>query len=272
MEATRQDDVRRVLIAGDSHGNTGWVAQLAQTAVAHGCDLILQVGDFGYFPAHAEGSRFLTAVDAACDVLGVDLWFIDGNHDDHESLASIRHAPEPVALTDRVSYLSRGLRVDLGGVSFGFLGGAFSVDWRQRTNGIDWWPDEVTEVDDVERLGDRPLDVLVTHDAPAGIELASWQLPGSDQIRADEVRFLIKRAVEATTPRVAIHGHWHHGYESELGWIDRSESDRTGELVWRSTRAVGLGCDGDAQSGWFVLDLPSLEITWPPLVATGSDD
>src|SRR5680860_303372 len=88
-----------------------------------------------HFPDHVEGPRFLTAVDTACASHGIDLWFIDGNHDDHFRLSGIRHADEPIALTDRVSYLSRGLRADLGGVSFGFLGGAFSVDWRQRTLG-----------------------------------------------------------------------------------------------------------------------------------------
>ena len=70
---TSRDDVRRVLIVGDTHGNIAWVEGLARTAAAQGCPIILQVGDFGFFPDHPEGLRFLTAVDTACAVNGVEL-------------------------------------------------------------------------------------------------------------------------------------------------------------------------------------------------------
>ena len=168
-----------MLVAGDTHGNTAWVEGLIRTAAEESCPIVIQVGDFGYFPGPSHRPRFLTAADTACSVHGVELWFIDGNHDDHFALAEHRQSDTPVALTDHVAYIPRGARVALGGVSFGFLSGTFSVDWRDRTHGIDWWPSETTGADDVERLGGEPLDVLVTHDAPAGIDLASWQLPGS---------------------------------------------------------------------------------------------
>ena len=91
-ELTSRDDARRVLIAGDTHGNTSWVETLARKAAEQGCPIIIQVGDFGYFPDHPGGPRFLTAVDTACAVNGVELWFIDGNHDDHFALAKHREA------------------------------------------------------------------------------------------------------------------------------------------------------------------------------------
>jgi hypothetical protein len=61
-------DVRRVLIAGDTHGNTAWLDLLAGVAAANDCTVIIQVGDFGYFPQHRDGSRYLTAVEHACAV------------------------------------------------------------------------------------------------------------------------------------------------------------------------------------------------------------
>lgn len=260
--ATR-DDVRRVLIAGDTHGNSAWVERLARTASDQGCPIVIQVGDFGYFPNHPEGLRFLTAVETACARHGVELWFIDGNHDDHSALAELRENETPVALTDYVTYIPRGARISLGGSKFGFLGGAFSVDWRDRTHGIDWWPNEMTDHSDVERLGDEPLDVLVAHEAPAGLDLAAGQLPAEDQIRTDQVRSLIATAVEATQPRIVLHGHWHHVHDTELSWIDRVATEQSGGLAWRSTRVIGLGCDGDVSAGWAVLDLGTLDISWP---------
>ena len=82
--------------------------RLRGTAAEQGCPIIIQVGDFGYFPDHPDGPRFLTAVDTACAVNGVELWFIDGNHDDHFALAEHRESDTPVALTDHVTYIPRG--------------------------------------------------------------------------------------------------------------------------------------------------------------------
>ena len=53
-------------------------------------------------------------------------------------------------------------------------------------------------------------------------------------------------AVADTRPRLVVHGHWHHGYDTELTWIDRVETQRVGTLSWGAARVVGLGCDGDA--------------------------
>ena len=48
----------------------------------------------GYFPDHRDGLRFPPNVDRrGCATSGVDLWFIDGNHDDHTSLVALGHGP-----------------------------------------------------------------------------------------------------------------------------------------------------------------------------------
>lgn len=266
---TSRDDIRRVLIAGDTHGNTAWVETLTRTAAAQGCPVIIQIGDFGYFPNLPKGPGFLAAANAACATNGVELWFIDGNHDDHGALAEHREADDLVRLTDHVAYIRRGARLELDGVRFGFLGGAFSVDWRDRTHGIDWWSHETIHQSDVARLGSDGLDVLVAHDAPAGLDLAAWRLPVEDQVRADEVRSLIASAVEATRPQVVFHGHWHHSHDVELSWIDRAETEQAGALAWRSTRVIGLGCDGDIDGGWLVLDLDPLGVRLPSSASGG---
>lgn len=69
---TSRDDIRRVLIAGDTHGNTAWVETLTRTAAALGCPVIIQLGDFSYFPRLPEGPHFLAAVDATCAANRVD--------------------------------------------------------------------------------------------------------------------------------------------------------------------------------------------------------
>jgi len=70
---TSRDELRRVLIAGDTHGNTAWVETLTRTAAAQECPVMIQAGDFGYFPSLPDGPRFLAAVDAACAANDVEL-------------------------------------------------------------------------------------------------------------------------------------------------------------------------------------------------------
>jgi hypothetical protein len=143
-------------------------------------------------------------------------------------------------------------------VRFGAIGGAFSIDWRDRKPGRSWWPEEVTTVDDVERLGTAPLDVLVTHEAPAGVPFEGYRLPEEDEVRAEEVRRYIRAATEATQPRMVLHGHWHRRHTYELAW----PTEDHGELAWRSTLVEGLAADvqGDFQA-WGVLDLDPLSFS-----------
>lgn len=46
-------------------------------------------------------------------------------------------------------------------------------------------------------------------------------------------------------------------------------TEQTDALTWRSTRVVGLGCDGDPAGGWMVLELDSLDIGWPTATSPG---
>ena len=165
-------------------------------------------------------------------------------------------------MTSHITYLPRGTRLDIGGRTFGFLGGAFSVDWRDRTPGRLVAEREPND-SDVARLGDAPLDILVAHDAPAGLDLSAWRLPAEDQVRTDEARSLIATAVEATLPRIVFHGHWHDAHDTDLAWIDRIATEQAGALTWQSTRVIGLGCDGDTAGGWLVLELGTLGVHWP---------
>ncbi len=48
---------RRVLLAGDTHGNGRWVGHLCKLARRHGCEVILQLGDFGFWPHTTAGLR-----------------------------------------------------------------------------------------------------------------------------------------------------------------------------------------------------------------------
>ena len=138
--------------------------------------------------------------------------------------------------------------VGVAGVRFGALGGAFSVDWRGRELMTSWWPQEVVIAADVVRLGAEPLDVLVTHDCPAGIDLPShWTLRDGDQAKCNAQRALLLDAVSATQPSLVLHGHWHHRHTSQLQLASG-----------KSVRVEGLANDGCGAAAVMLLDLDDL--------------
>lgn len=256
-------DPRRLLLAGDVHGNEWWVAVLAGVASRLGCDAILQVGDLGYDPRDKAGRRFLRRADAAMDLFGLRLFWIDDNHDNHDALAAeARDDNGMTVIGSRLRHLPRGRRWEWSGVRFGALGGAFSPDWEERKKRGDWWPAEAVTDEDVEALGHEPLDVLVSHDAPIGVPLNSGlRLVPVDEMRGEENRHRVGRAVERTLPRLLVHGHWHHRYSFELSWIDHDATEASGSVQWASTQVEGLGADIDGDDrAWAVLELPGLRV------------
>lgn len=120
---------RRVLVAGDLHGVSWDTEATIHHALAEGCPLILQLGDFGFWPATAAGDYFLQWLDDLLEEVRLQLWFIDGNHDNHRALDELAAGSlDPVRLTERLVYLPRGARWTWHGVRFCALGGAASID------------------------------------------------------------------------------------------------------------------------------------------------
>ena len=71
---------QRILVVGDVHGEFGKLNALINVKKP---DLILQCGDFGYWPKWSL--RHVTPIDKVKTKVA-KLLFCDGNHDDHWSL------------------------------------------------------------------------------------------------------------------------------------------------------------------------------------------
>lgn len=256
---TRSSEPRRLLVAGDVHGDAAWFDVLCRRAQDLGCDAVLQLGDFGYWPHLPGGAKFPRRVSSCATRFDLDVYWIDGNHENHAALRALPTGDgRAIEIVDRCWYLPRGHRWTWGGVRFGALGGAFSIDWRSRRPGSSWWPEEVTTAEDVEALGSGALDVLVAHDAPAGVPLQGLALPDVDQVRSDEVRALVAAAVKATMPKLVLHGHWHRRHSFELTW----PVSGGGALDWAHTQVEGLASNIEHDHrAWGVLDLDPLRFT-----------
>jgi hypothetical protein len=75
-----------VQLLGDLHGDTTAALAAIRRAQRDGCGAIVQLGDFGYWENTPAGERYLDVVDAALEAAGLPLYWLDGNHENHELL------------------------------------------------------------------------------------------------------------------------------------------------------------------------------------------
>lgn len=224
-------EVKRILMVGDLHANTGVAFQAIDRAAELDADVILQVGDFGFWPRQQSGRSFLTKVEARLARRDLELWWIDGNHEDFDRLDARPISPDGRRKISRhIWHLPRGFRWQWGVSTWVAAGGAISVDQYGRAKGLSWFPEEALtdeQADDVIAAG--PAQVLVSHDAPLGVPYL-WARYRQDQpawkrgsfwptglvMASDEHQARIHRIVEGIQADRVFHGHHHVRYTGDL--------------------------------------------------------
>ncbi|WP_284753200.1 metallophosphoesterase [Arthrobacter sp. efr-133-R2A-120] len=239
-------DPRPIAIFGDWHGNAGWAVTAIRSAAREGAATMLHVGDFGLdWPGRKRG-RYEDKLNKHLRGLGATLIVSGGNHDNWETLTKLPVGEAGTAFVrSNIRVLPRGGRMKVEGLVIGALGGAFSVDYEHRTEGKDWWADEEPTPEDAKRLiTGGPLDILITHDAPAGIAVkGDVELRPILSSKAERTRTLIGEVVDALAVPYLFCGHWHQRSTHQLPHPDGSitrvdvldmENSREGNgvLVW----------------------------------------
>lgn len=240
----------RIAFAGDWHMAEHWPARAVHHAKERGAGRILHAGDFGYlfYP------RFLRPLSRALEEAGLDLLFVDGNHDNHRYLAKLPTWPNGLKeVAPNIWYVPRGTRWVWDGIRFLGLGGAHSVDRIQRLRtGDAWWPEEtITDEQAAAAAAGGGADVMLTHDCPSGVPIpgldsgASWW-PVHEIAAADTHRRQLRTVVDAVRPTTLWHGHYHRFYSEQVNF------------GWPMT-VIGLGANGDAMTdNIHVIDLAAL--------------
>jgi Icc-related predicted phosphoesterase len=245
-------------LAGDWHGNIPWARKVIEQmpSMPGKPKLILHAGDFGLWPGDS-GERYLKYVTAELNDIDAQLWFVDGNHEDHVRLTrTIRDAPQPDPhnhkheITERIWWLPRGYRWTWHDRTWLALGGATSVDRAVRTPGVDWFGAERIRANQ-EKLACEPghADAMITHDCPNGVPMnlppppSWWELGPAEQHRQ-----VMRRVVEHVQPELLVHGHYHLFHDSKV------------DFDHGTTRVIGLDCDGTTTAdNTVVLDTRTLE-------------
>jgi hypothetical protein len=234
----------RIVVAGDWHGNARWATSVIREAAVLLADeprkLILQLGDYGIWPG-LEGTFFQNAVIGTCLEQDVQVWFIDGNHEDFTQIEQFRI---PAGDGYLMAWLPRGHRWTWHGRTWLACGGGVSLDRAIRTEGRDWWPEEeITDEQEAVAVAGGHADVLISHDCPSGVahtfpERPSWW-DQRDIDRSQHHEERLQRIVDAVQPSDILHGHLHRKY------------GRMCDFGYGPVRVTGL--DADGRSGNFAL-------------------
>jgi hypothetical protein len=100
---------------------------------------------------------------------GVNLYFIRGNHENHDILESIPLVNGVGSLSSHIFYLSDGEH-QLFGKKIFVCGGADSIDKFIRTEGLSWWAAETVSQDVIDQASPHThYDYILTHCCPRSI-------------------------------------------------------------------------------------------------------
>jgi hypothetical protein len=239
----------RLLVAGDSHGDPLHLNFLVERAEERGCDAILHLGDFGFWP---KWSDFLDETQLLLEQAALQLYFVEGNHEDYRRLLQsfpqvgpFRLVVPPSAHGDGwIWHTARGARWRWRGIRFLGIGGGYSIDKQARVRGIDWFPEETLSGEEYKRVIADPaqVDVCVFHDAPRGAPLPLELYP---VVNAAWNRELLAKIVARVRPALILHAHYHCAYEGR--WRDEESG--------ASATVLGLDCNLNPAQSWAVLDL-----------------
>jgi predicted phosphohydrolase len=211
-----------ICAAGDIHGA---IEQLYDDVLAFEESLgvrfewVLHVGDFGVWPDPNRVDGATKRHDGAGDFPAWWLGqraaprrtlFIKGNHEDFVWL----DAQPRSEILPNLFYLSNGLTFELGGISVGGVGGCHGPsNFERRSRDLHGAAKRHYTREDIGNLiAAGPVDVLLTHDAPAGVMFErhrrglNW---ASEAMGLDDL-------VRGVRPRVCFFGHHHTRVHSEL--------------------------------------------------------
>jgi predicted phosphodiesterase len=250
-------DPARLLVCGDTHGRISSIERAIEACIGESCDAIVQVGDFGFFPI--GGEEFLLESSRLLREARLSLVFIDGNHEDHDSISRLDANRRGIlgcidSGYEKIEYAPRGYVSVWTNRRVLWCGGAASTDraWRlvaQKDSSVatHWWSGETINDADVETAcSAESVDVLFSHDMPVEVMPAGLEL--MIDVETTKNRLKISSITRATTPSLVFHGHYHHRHSSSV------------QLENEKISVEGLACEGSNDEMFCVLDLQSLMV------------
>lgn len=208
-----------ICFIGDQHKDfTNLKKLIKHTEYKYSPDLYIQVGDFGLLYDYSD---FLNLTNEIFKKINKKLIFIDGNHDDHHYLQSLKE--EFTDIRSNIQYAKRGAILSINNKNILFVGGAFSIDRGLRELNYDYFEEEVLSLNEYEeilnKLKDKKIEIMVSHDTPSFFShlnrngvyktMEDWEI-------STKHRNYLQNIFIASGAKINIHGHYHKRFEYDL--------------------------------------------------------
>lgn len=238
----------RILLSGDSHADINHLKAIEAKKAKFDCDIGFVLGDFGFWPRDKGGLKFLNA----CSKLDFPIFFLPGNHEDWEMIDKhvADNLPGFIEVHPNVMLAPSGLVWKWDEITFGAIGGAFSIDRKRRVKFIDWFPQEIISEITVGSFAEK-VDILLTHDVPSMVDISTpfileYNRPIEIDKGTDLNRERLNEIVLKAEPNKLIHGHWHMFYKQDV------------DTSWGKMQTIGLNCNRTSD-WWTILDTEEIK-------------
>ncbi len=208
---------RDFILAGDWHGHTRQALDVIFEAEKQGIDTIVQLGDFGIRKGH---SHYLDAMQKYLGMFNMNLYFVDGNHEDFDRLYKRDILEDGTRyIRDNIFHLPRGYRFTWHKLSFLAMGGAPSIN-RNKIQQY-WWEQEyITDDEKKQAIDGGHADVMLMHDSPSDapnsivddhvLQDRSLERYGLvDMAYCYSHREQLREITNTVNPHMLFHGHYH---------------------------------------------------------------
>ena len=206
-----------VFLTGDTHGHID-SQKLFDFAKIHKNltknDYMIILGDFGFIfypnPDNAKEKYQLKELSE----LPYTILFIDGNHCNFDRLNSYPvetwNGGKIHRISDSIFHLMRGQVFNIQNKTFFTMGGAQSYDKAYRTEGFDWWKEEIPSYQEVNEMIDsankvKNVDCVLTHTCTTN--MISYLIEYSDMY--DPTNSILDELDKILTYKHWYFGHWH---------------------------------------------------------------
>ena len=231
-----------IYVVGDIHGYWTFLNSFINRKRP---DIILQCGDFGYWPKFDSTDLIcenpLSRNQDPWNFFGIKcqdtkIYFCDGNHEDHWELKKFKI---PTIIYDNIWYMPRASVLVLpDDRNVLFMGGAQSIDAYCRTIGFDWFPEEVINYQDFLKLDNifemfvDKIDIVISHTCPLEFFENGFNKKFliTDKMK-DPSCIVLSRILEKFNPSLWYFGHFHESAEGKYNdtrWFAMNQANHSG--------------------------------------------
>ena len=228
----------KIMVMGDVHGNWEYLNAIINR---HHPDIILQCGDFGFFPKWDDHMP-KRKIENRLKMQDTKLYWCDGNHEDHWTLLDKHYKGQFSEILPNCFFATRGSVLELpDGRNVMFMGGGDSIDKAMRMVGYDWFPEEqISQGNLYEALQvNKKIDIVISHQAPSTFPVEQhkyYMTHGQQGGKIDDPsRDALNELYLEHKPALWYFGHWHiytGGRIEDTKWTCLNMSHRTGFWEW----------------------------------------